>query len=425
MRPSLDLLQAVNWDFPTSLPGVGTSLHWYPGTFPNALPATLIQAFTRPGATVFDPYGGIGTTGFEAVRQERNAIVVDANPVAATVSLFSCVLVTMQRLAPMYVAATLEELGATVAQGDRVKQSILALPAVESIELGAASKHLKSINNQIERLLDQCVAGDPQISALAPWFHERTLKELLSLYRSVTSSEHSPFLRLAGLVMISAVLRPSSSQTASWGHVADNVLPKDFKYKSVYLQCKLWLGKIGRVLRDIEIRPWDKGRIETSAVFRFNWLHEPTPDIRRFAGAVDLMVTSPPYASAIDYTLSQRLSQYLFGFSDNEIMSLVNEEIGARRKRFHSAPEEIWATHLASSLESQLVLMKEDGVICVILPHKDAGRHLGEAAFEVTMKGFGWRPIWSGSRSIRQSRTRQSWTSIQKEALLIFGGRGS
>lgn len=424
MRPSTDELRAVDWDFPTSIPGVGTSLHWYPGTFPNAVPATLIEAFTKPGGTVFDPYSGIGTTGFEALRQGRNALLTDANPVATAVAGLSCALVFAQRVAPMYVAAVLDDLSSTVQQEETGKQSLLDIPVVEGNPLGGSATHLKALNEQARQLLSTCIPRQPHVDALAPWFHKRTFKDLLALYSVLTDESKSPLLRLAGAVMVSAVARSASSQTASWGHIADNCLPKDFSLKSVHYQCRIWLAKVARTMREVHVRNWTGGVPEQGVVLRHNWLYEPTRYLQERKGTVDLLITSPPYSSAIDYTLSQRLSHYLFGFSDDEVMNFVSEEIGARRKRFQPAPEEVWATQLASSLECQLSLMRDDGVVCVILPHKDAGRHLGAAAFETVMKQFNWRPMWSTSRSIRQSRTRQSWTSIQKEALLIFVGRG-
>lgn len=425
MKPSVDELNAINWDFPTSLPGVGTSLHWYPGTFPNALPATLIEAFTISGATVFDPYGGVGTTGFEALRQGRNAILTDANPIATAIAMFSCTLLLAHRISPVYALSILEELSLTIAQESSSRQSTLeVLPLrLELVDGGIAGAHLRALNKQAQDVLTRCVLDGPDVEALSPWFHKQTLEELLSLYECLQQPERSPLLRLSGLVMISAIARSSSSQTASWGHVADNVFPKEFKYKSVYYQCKRWLAKVGGVLRDVEHSRVASDHIGRAAVYQLNWLHEPSAEMARLADSVDLMITSPPYSSAIDYILSQRLSHYIFGFSAANVMRFVGEETGARRKRFQAAPEEIWATELATNLESQLLLLKDDGVICVILPHKDSGRHLGAIAVDTILKDHGWRNIWSGNRSIRQSRTRQSWTSIQKEVLLVFGGR--
>lgn len=49
-------------------------------TFPTALIEPCIQAGSRPGDTVLDPFGGAGTTGLVADRLQRHAILCELNP---------------------------------------------------------------------------------------------------------------------------------------------------------------------------------------------------------------------------------------------------------------------------------------------------------------------------------------------------------
>jgi len=79
-------LEQVDWDFSEHLPGTSKTIHWYPGTFPADIPTTIIQALTKPGDIVFDPYGGTGTTALEAIRQARRARITEANPVGCLAS---------------------------------------------------------------------------------------------------------------------------------------------------------------------------------------------------------------------------------------------------------------------------------------------------------------------------------------------------
>src|SRR4030095_11874116 len=51
------------------------------------IPAFFIQALSRPGHTVLDPFSGSGTTGVEALRLRRDAICGD--PISASVFLTS------------------------------------------------------------------------------------------------------------------------------------------------------------------------------------------------------------------------------------------------------------------------------------------------------------------------------------------------
>ena len=134
-----------------------------------------------------------------------------------------------------------------------------------------------------------------------------------------------------------------------------------------------------------------------------------------------MIVTSPPYADAIDYTLAQRLSLYALGFEDEGLAGLCRSEIGARRKRFDSGSYRVWASALSESLVKQTKTMGKPSFAAFVLPHKDAGREQGNIALKEGMVANGWEQLLKIDRSIRQMRARQSWTSIKKETIFIFG----
>lgn len=137
-------------------------------------------------------------------------------------------------------------------------------------------------------------------------------------------------------------------------------------------------------------------------------------------GDADLLVTSPPYADAIDYTLAQRLSLYLLGYDDNAIRGLVSNEIGARRKRSKSTSRTVWSEELCLALLEQVTWLKSKSSVCLVLPHRDSGRSAGEDDMKLTLEKAGWSLFFEKDRSIHQSHTRHSWTSIKKETILAF-----
>ena len=49
----------------------------HPALFPEALPARLIQCFTKPGALVLDPFAGVGSTLIAAARANRRAVGIE------------------------------------------------------------------------------------------------------------------------------------------------------------------------------------------------------------------------------------------------------------------------------------------------------------------------------------------------------------
>ncbi len=67
---------ARNWGHPLH------SLCSYQGKLKPALAHHLVARFTRPGAVVLDPLGGVGTIAFEAALAGRRAISNDVNPIA-------------------------------------------------------------------------------------------------------------------------------------------------------------------------------------------------------------------------------------------------------------------------------------------------------------------------------------------------------
>lgn len=61
-----------------SIANVSHELH--PATFPVEIPKRLTKLFSFWGETVFDPFGGVGSTAVAALREGRRALCIDQNP---------------------------------------------------------------------------------------------------------------------------------------------------------------------------------------------------------------------------------------------------------------------------------------------------------------------------------------------------------
>ena len=80
-------LSELDWDFSTSKTGYLThNIHPYPAKFIPQIPNQLIQELSCVGDTILDPFCGSGTTILEALYLRRNAIGIDANPLACLIS---------------------------------------------------------------------------------------------------------------------------------------------------------------------------------------------------------------------------------------------------------------------------------------------------------------------------------------------------
>ena len=414
-------LEQVDWDFSEHLPGTSKTIHWYPGTYPADIPTTVIQALSKPGDLVFDPYGGTGTTALEAIRQLRKSWIVEANPVGCLASYVSC--------------------GALLIKSARKELFRLLIASIRAVLSSCETKaHLQfsidtdlGVGDSVDSLLDILIQPGPKdfdsvfsfqptFANLGDWIEKLTLRDIAAVLAAFEEAPIGAFGRLLGKTMISAILRPASSQTQSWGHIADNVWPKEFVRKDVFRLSAQWLSRFERIVDRTDVSPLprqsqDEKRLWVSL---HNWSMPNPPNVAPpIQGS--LMVTSPPYAGAIDYTLAQRLSLYALGFADSDVTQLSKEEYGARRRRRQPHSLEAWAEELAGALEKQVEYMATPSFAAFVLPHKDEGRDVGAQIMEECLTSLKWEKLIEVDRSIRQVRARQSWTSIKRETIHIFG----
>src|SRR5580700_1541342 len=80
-------LHHLDFDFAGSKTGYLThGLHPYPAKFIPQIPERLIRELSDEGDTVADVFSGSGTTLVEALILNRNAIGIDANPLACLIT---------------------------------------------------------------------------------------------------------------------------------------------------------------------------------------------------------------------------------------------------------------------------------------------------------------------------------------------------
>lgn len=413
-------LEQVDWDFSEHLPGTSKTVHWYPGTFPADIPTTIIQALSKADDVVFDPYGGTGTTGLEAVRQARKAVLVEANPIGCLAAYVAGGALLLKAIRPELPKLLCEQ----------VRQVIESLENKQKVQLSLDADI--DLPWSIDEWLDRLVVPSPKNfhsfferpmvgDQLADWIEKTTLRDIKDLVKAFNDPNLGFFVRLLGKTMVSAILRPASSQTQSWGHIADNVWPKEFVRKEPFKRGLQWLSRFETIIDRTSVAPLRKSAIDVRLwVSLHNW-SQPSASIATPKFSSQLLVTSPPYAGAIDYTLAQRLSFYAFGFNENDLGLLWRSEFGARRKRNLPHSLEVWAEELAAALENQLLYMKEESFAAFVLPHKDEGRDVGTQIMEECLVSLGWAKVIEVDRSIRQVRARQSWTSIKRETIHIYG----
>jgi hypothetical protein len=242
--------------------------------FPEQFAEQWIERCTWPGQTVLDPFSGRGTTPFQAVLMNRNAIGNDVNPVAFVLT------------------------------GAKVDS-----PTQRSVEhrLWELEQSYRPEGSEAERL------ALPSFFKRA--FHHTTLRQILYLRRNLNwkTSRVDRFIAALSLGALHGEMTGAASYFS-------NQMPRTISTKPAY-SLRFWR----------ERRLWPKQRevfsiLRRKAAFRFE---SPRPSIRGKAylsdvrmlrlvvskaeSSVDCVITSPPYLDVTNFEEDQWLRLWFLG----------------------------------------------------------------------------------------------------------------
>jgi SAM-dependent methyltransferase len=256
--------------------------HSYPARLHPLTARGLVEGFSRPGATVLDPFCGSGTVLVEARLAGRHALGIDVNPLAI-------------------------ELSGLKANGPGANW-VERLPGVAS----RVAEHAD------ERRMKRAGATRQYDAADVALFAPHVLLELDGIRDGIDHVESEP-VRRALLLVLSAVLTKLSVRAGDTGRAEG---PK--RISSGY-PARFFLKKAEDLARRLdeaaELLP---GRVPYAGV-----IHADARDLSGVGdGVVNLVVTSPPYAGVYDYVVHHRDRLRWLGLPEDRF---EEHEIGARR----------------------------------------------------------------------------------------------
>lgn len=250
-------------------------LHKFPAKFIPQLPRWALEYVAPPRpATILDPFCGSGTTQLEAALAGHSGIGVDINPLAVMIS----------KAKGAHLAGGWEHLL------DRVLRS--------------ARGRTPHIEERLKR--------DPQSLDLHPtwdyWFSGESMARLLGLRLAIGDHIDDVETRNYLLVCLSAITKACS-------HLSENQL------KVRYDADKSPAEPISRFSEYVlKMAPQ---QVETAADIdaaggRVDAFQGSAANLSVESSTVDLVVTSPPYINAVDYTMAHRYSFFILGLLDPE-----------------------------------------------------------------------------------------------------------
>jgi len=273
-------------------------IHPYKGKFYPQLAKSLISLSAVPvGSTVLDPFCGSGTAILEAFLNGMRGVGCDMHPLAAKIAS--------------------AKVGILAVQSAQCEQAIIGV-----------LQRVQSTNRTFARDTNQF---QPELlGEVLSWFPEPVVYKLnwiLSVIRAVESPPVREFLE----VVLSSIIRDISQQDPRDLRIRRRQPPID-DAPAIELFVDSLSGQLGR-LRDFWRASWYQPAVPVQP-------RVAAGDSRRMAvfsrlglrpGDVDLVVTSPPYATALPYIDTDRLSLLvLFGTPSKGRRILEQELTGSR-----------------------------------------------------------------------------------------------
>lgn len=265
------------------------NFHAFPAKFPPQLPRKFIEGLTEPGDVVLDPMMGSGTTIVEAFLTGRRGIGFDIDPMAL-------------RLCKVKVTPlALEETAIA-------KQQVLH----------RAQESLQQDGTELRQQLDARF-GEAELKFLDYWFLPSTQLELVALIREIERVQ-DPNIRKFLELAFSAIIITKSGGVSMARDLA-HTRPHRVQDKAPRSALDEYRKRSSKNLNSLATLARGNGTIELFC-----------GDAQTLAlrdQTVDLIVTSPPYASnAIDYMRAHKFSLVWFGHSLESLSQLRRQYIG-------------------------------------------------------------------------------------------------
>jgi len=384
-------LGELDWDFVNAKTDYLThGLHPYPAKYIPQIPNALIQELSSVEETVADIFCGSGTTLVEALTLKRNAIGIDASPLACLLS---------------------EAKTTRLQNGDEALISRVAARAQAAAEDTAAL----GPDSLFRGAQFTTLAPRPHDKALLSWFDDFVVEELAEVL-SWCEGLPTHTSRIVAKAAFSSIVVGVSKQDSDTRYVRrdKNLKPGDaFKKFARALECALH-----GVVEFAEVaEPRFKCQVVHGSVL-------DCPDI----GTVDAVVCSPPYPNAWSYHLYHRTRMLWLGMDQPKFKMA---EIGSHRKYSRKRPtaEKVKAFRgeMATLFEWLRLHLRANRYAAFVVGDSIIdGTILGNADLLADVaSGFGFREVARIDRTIQSTRKafNPKIGKIKKEHILILQNR--
>lgn len=286
-------------------------IHEYRGKFFPQLVRSLINiSGVQPGEVVADPMSGSGTTVAEAILANCIGRGLDMNPLSVLLGNTKASLLTANSTA--------------LAEGyTQLREELMSTEAMAPIQL----RQLKSLPAE-----DQAY--------LAGWFSEDVFQGLDEIIQAIERLTDGHAISLARIALSNII------RSVSWQKNDDLRVRKEIRFDVEIDPKKEFLEEIGRSVRAVLAFLYQNGPT-TNANFEII-----EGDARRCGkiwgeNSVDVIITSPPYATALPYLDTDRLSLCYLGLLPRPEHRNRDKEMIGNREVTEKLRKEYWTKYQA------------------------------------------------------------------------------
>ncbi|WP_053168404.1 DNA methyltransferase, partial [Planococcus glaciei] len=283
-------------------------LHEYRGKFFPQLVRSLINISGIPhGSLVLDPFGGSGTTGVEANVLGMNSIAMDLNPLSVRISEVKTRILKVD--------------------ADLLYQEVLSL--IERLK--------EPENNPVTEQWDE-----KDNTYLERWFDPTALQEVSNVIGSINNCKDED-VKSFFEVCLSNIIRSVSWQKESDLRVRKEIVEyvEGTVYKSFINEVK---RQVDRIIPYLEIVKY-KSQLGQTEIREGNTI-DICEVFDREKGKCDVLITSPPYATALPYLDTDRLSLIVLGLLPREEHKKRDMNMIGNREISEKQRVELWNEYL-------------------------------------------------------------------------------
>ena len=287
------------------------ALHPFAARFPHGLAGHFINALTLPGDTVLDPMCGSGITLLEGWQAGRSVIGVDLDPLARRQSIAR--------------TAALDPQAIRAAGYDALRRAADLYAGIAS-----PADPMAAVRDAMD---------DATRDFLDYWFFPDTQRELSALVLAIRAEPDDGLRNLLEVVFSSTIVTKSGgvSRARDLAHTR----PHRVADKTPRRPIRLFATLLDRAVD--AYAAIDASTVGASRIIASDARDLPLPD-----ASVDLIVTSPPYANALDYMRAHKFSLAWLGDPIPSLTGLRAKYIGSESGR----AEQTGAADLPPSVES-------------------------------------------------------------------------